>query len=361
MRKSPLAVVYNQEANTARINLYGVIGGSWWSYDEDPLTASDFQRALANAEQNSDRIEIFIHSPGGDVWEGLGICNSIKASKKYQNIHIFNAGLCASMGAVILSSAKNGNRHLSKASLTMFHSASTIAWGNAMEMREVADQLEVHDDVLADIIADAFGKKMADIKSEYFDGKDHWKSAQSLVDAGFADLIDFPTENIPEDIQNKSFDKVAAIFKIKPENIQNLNTENNMFGNKFSKLTALAKVAAKDLTQDQVDAVNTQIAEAEIEGCTLVLDSELEETSNKVTNLETENGTLKTSVTEKETEIANLKTKVSDLEKKLGKPADEGNTPPPTGDDNQPEGEKPPVDNFETSTDRALKKLTGEA
>jgi ATP-dependent Clp protease protease subunit len=357
MKMSPLALVYNQETQTARINLYGVIGGSWWSYDEDPLTASDFQRALAKAEQNAERIDIYIHSPGGDVWEGLGICNSIKASKKYHNIHIYNAGLCASMGATILSAAKKGNRHVAKASLTMFHSASTIAWGNAVEMREVADQLDIHDNVLADIIADAFGKKMEDIKAEFFDGKDHWKSAQDLVDAGFADIIEFETEAVPQDIQNKSFDKVAAIFKVKPENIKTTNTNPDMslFTNKLKKMHALAKVAAAAITAEQVEEINTEIAEAEIEGVTLVLDTDLAETvadAEKVPALEA-------SVTAKDTEIGNLKTQVANLQKELKKPADDAGNPPPKGDDEQPEGDKPPVENYATSVDAELKKYLG--
>lgn len=57
---------------------------------------------------------------------------------------------------------------------------------------------------------------------------------------------------------------------------QKLKQSNTMFGNKFPKMAALAKVAAGSITADQVQAVNEEIVAANIEGVTLCLNSELE-------------------------------------------------------------------------------------
>src|SRR5690606_26193785 len=102
-----------------------------------------------------------------------------------------------------------------------------------------------------------------------------------------------------------------------------------------------------NMTAELVQAANTEIAEAEIEGVTLVLDSELEAATTKVTGLET-------SVTEKDTEIQNLKNEIEALKKK---PA-ASSTQPPADDDNIPDGKE--VEDFTTSTDKEYASIWGE-
>src|SRR5690606_7048273 len=97
------------------------------------------------------------------------------------------------------------------------------------------------------------------------------------------------------------------------------------------------------------EAANTEIAEAEIEGVTLVLDSELEATSTKVTDLEQ-------SITDKDTEIQNLKTELETLKKK---PSGSATQPPATGD-NIPDGkEGDEVEDYSTSIDKEYQSMWG--
>lgn len=105
---------------------------------------------------------------------------------------------------------------------------------------------------------------------------------------------------------------------------QQLKQSNKMFGfNKFSKLSALAKVAAASITADQVKAVNEEIVAEGIEGVTLCLDSDLEKidaenkgatkahddlkvTGSQVITLQTENETLAAAKKSAEADVVSM-------------------------------------------------------
>jgi ATP-dependent Clp endopeptidase proteolytic subunit ClpP len=341
MRKPSLSVIKNQSISKGEIHLYGIIGDSW--YSEDPLTARKFIKELYALETQFDDIDIHINSPGGDVWEGLAIANAIKASKK--NINTYNDGIAASMAATIFCAGKK--TYAAKGSLLMIHSASTVSWGNSGDMKEAAEFLDKHDDVLASFFADKSGLTIEEVKEKWFDYKDHYLTAQEAADLNLVDLVEtYEAEGIPEGVTNMPLHKVAALYH--PTQAENQNQ--NMFGNKFKNLAALAKVAASAITADQVAKANTEIAESEIEGVTLVLDSELEEVSNKVTNLETQ-------VSEKDAKITQLEATVAEQKAKIDGAAGVPPTNPPAGDDKLPTDKV--EDSFETSFDREVKAAKG--
>lgn len=354
MKKPSLSVVRNETDLSASIFLYGIIGDYW---QEDPLTASRFMKELTALESKYNTVNVHINSPGGDVWEGLAICNAIKASKK--DIHTWNDGLAASMAATILVSAKDGNRHAAKGSITMIHCASTFTWGNSEDLRETANALDTHDDVLASFFADATGKTEDEVKALWFDYKDHYLTAQEAADYGLVKIESYESEKVPENIKNMSMQKVAALY-----NPQIAVTNNDhMFGNKFKNLSALAKVAAADITAAQLQAINDEIVAQEIQGVTLVLDTELETAANAVA----QNTTLTAQVTEKDQKITDLtaeldaqKAIVAEQTKKLGKPVEDAGAPPVTKTDTTPKDKKDDEPSYETSYDREMKAVLGK-
>lgn len=353
MNKPPLKVIKNEAGNSAQIFIYGIIGDYW--YDDHTLTARKFQQQLS-ALFDVPEIHVHINSPGGDVYEGLAIANSILSSKKV--IHTHNDGICASMAAVILASAKKDHRHAAKGSLTMFHSASTIAWGNAEQLREDADMLEKHDEALAEIVAEAMGKTMAEIKALYFDGKDHWLTATELEKEGFLTIDDYTADNVPDNATAMKFDKIAAHFRGTAPTPQN-NTEHMFGNNKFKSLSALAKVAVADINADKVKAINDEIEAEGIPGITVVLDSELETVTAEAGKVPGLNSKVKDltdqAVTDQQT-IKDLKAEVAAFG---GKPAEEATSPAKKETDTTTE-EKPVVDDFETSFDREVKAAFGK-
>jgi ATP-dependent Clp protease protease subunit len=360
-----LTVVRNEAKREATIRLYGVIGDYWFS-DGDPLTAQQFQKELTSLEKDFDVINIRINSPGGSVWEGLAIANAIKASRK--EIHTYNDGLAASMASVILASAKAGNRHAAKGSILMLHSASTIAWGNAEGMRETADMLDTHDEVLAGFFADASGKSVEDIKAAYFDGKDHYLTATEAHAEGFLIAEDYASDTMPENIKDMSHEQIAALYQpqAKQEDeevstslmakieakIKSLLNPNNI-EMKFPKLEALAKLGVENVKPEMVEAVKTELAEAQIEGVSIVMDAEL---TKLTTDLADSNSLVQQSVSDlaaKDATIVAKDAEIVSLKAKLAAPADEaGSVDTDAADDIAGKGV---VNEFETSFDREIK------
>lgn len=350
MSKTALRVVKN-EANKkeASIYLYGVIGDFWFS-DNDPLTARKFLKTLSALEATHDVIHVHINSPGGDVFEGLGICNAIISSKK--EIHTWNDGLCASMGASILLSAKKGYRHAAKASMMMLHNASTICWGNAQNMRDTADMLDTTDLTLCNIIGEAAGISAEAAVAKYMDYKDHWLSSAEAETEGFVTIEDYAVVDMPDNVEDLTMDQVAAFYHPKIKNqINNQDPDMGLLSNnKLKKLHALAKVAAEAITQEQVEEVNTELAEAEIEGLTLVKDADLQETieaAAKIPALEAQVTTL----TAEAARVKDLEAEVATLKAELKKPAADPASVDTDGQDDIPPADQAPAYNM-TSVDK---------
>lgn len=329
-------IVRNEAKGSADIFLYGIVGDYW--YSDSSVNARNLQYQMSLV---SDFAIINIHlcGPGGDVHEGLLMVNIIKASKK--EIHIWNDGICCSMMAIMLMAAvKKERRHAARASLTMFHKASTIAWGNSTELRETADVLDKHDDVLMDVICDATGWTMDEVRTKWFDGKDHWLTAAEGAALGLFIIEDYEIQPIPENPQTQTLEKIAAFWAPKNGNQPtttpaHLNNENmsiltNLIGSDFTKLTALGKVAVNDRTTEALVEANKELESKGITGMTLVYDNDLQETitnSNKVAGLETKVTDLETSITNKDTEIEELKKTIKDQKAKLGFPVEEADAP----------------------------------
>ena len=76
--------------------LYGEISDSSWFGDE--VTPAQFQKDLA-ALGDIDNLDIFINSPGGDVFAGITIYNMLKRHKAAKTVHV--DGLAASSASIV--------------------------------------------------------------------------------------------------------------------------------------------------------------------------------------------------------------------------------------------------------------------
>lgn len=374
MKQPFFKVVSNKTDKAGRINIYGFIGDYW----EKANTATNFEKEFRALEENHDRIDIYINSPGGSVWEGLPIFNTIKASTK--EVHTYVNGIAFSMGFMILLAAKNGRRHAFKGAMGMAHNTSTWDYGNAKQLRTQANELDKYDNVLGSLIADCTGKTLEQVKKDWLNYEDHFFTPDEMKAEGFVNHIEEDeASDMPENVRNLSMSQVAAFYNERMEEpsqsfmdkvlskIPGFSTGNtsqqqsdNMFGNKFKNLNALAKVAAASITAEALAAANTEIAENEIEGVTLVLDSELETVTNRNTQLEANAKTDADKIKDLEGQVANLTREVDAFKAKDKAPASEASAPVSKGNDSIPEGEGgSKVENFETSADRDLKQLFG--
>ena len=161
--------------------LYGEISDVSWFGDE--VTPAQFQKDLS-ALGDIDTLDVFINSPGGDVFAGITIYNMLKRHKAAKTIHV--DGLAASSASIV---AMAGDRVvMPRAATMMIHNAWALAVGNKARMRAMAEELERIDGQLAGIYADRTGKDAATVAA--WMETERWMSGEEALADGFADEIE---------------------------------------------------------------------------------------------------------------------------------------------------------------------------
>lgn len=139
---------------------------------------------LASEDPNRD-IQLYINSPGGSVYDGLAIYDTMNFIKP--DVATIGIGLQASMGAFLLSSGAKGKRSVLPHSRIMIHQPSSGTRGMVTD-QEISLRESVRiKDLLTDIMAKNTGKKRAAIRADM--ERDHWMSAKEAVEYGLADTI----------------------------------------------------------------------------------------------------------------------------------------------------------------------------
>jgi len=207
-------VITTTNGDVAEILLYGIIGQEYWwrESDEDDITDIAFIKKLRELEKDYDRINIRINSPGGSVYHGNAIISAIQNSKA--EIHTYNDGLAASMGADIWLAAKH--RHMAKNAMMMIHSPSSWVWGTAKQMRKEAELLDKIEYTIIVVTAEALGMDEEEVKEKYYDYEDHWFNAKDCKELGFISKVeDYESENVIDGIEKMSFKQIMAHFSTK--------------------------------------------------------------------------------------------------------------------------------------------------
>jgi ATP-dependent Clp protease protease subunit len=135
---------------------------------------------------SDEDISIYIDSPGGSVYSGLGLLDVMEYVKP--EIVTINTGLAASMAAVILCCGTKGKRKALKRSRTMIHQPLGYGgWSQASDMEIEAREINDLKKELYEIISDRTGQKYDKV---YKDGdRDYWMNAKSAKDYGMIDEI----------------------------------------------------------------------------------------------------------------------------------------------------------------------------
>lgn len=176
--------VRNVSSSEAEIDIYGEIGGfSWWD-DDDTVSASSFRKELKKLD-DKDLVTVHINSPGGSVFEGLAIYNALKQHPS--TIKVVVDALAASAASFIAMAADEGQLVMARNAIMMIHDASGAGWGNAAEMRELADVLDMHSDNIADIYAQRSGEDKVFWRTAMV--AETWYTGTEAVDAGLADSV----------------------------------------------------------------------------------------------------------------------------------------------------------------------------
>lgn len=250
-------VVKNEASREATIYLYGVIGGIDFNTWEEINTANLFANEFREVEKDADTIHVRINTPGGSVFEGLAIYNTLINSDK--KIVTYNDGLCASMGALILLAGDE--IHAFPNSLLMIHNSSNGYWGNKKEVEEQLQASDKIDKALGTAIEERLEISSEEVAKDYLNYTDNWYNADEAIEIGFYDvIIEKKKAQVPENVQNMNtsqrFEQYAAMtFKIPTQKIKTTNTMSKKPAS-FPRLEAALGLSAPLATNDNGSYIN---------------------------------------------------------------------------------------------------------
>jgi ATP-dependent Clp protease protease subunit len=139
---------------------------------------------LESTDASKD-IQIYINSPGGSVYAGLGIYDTMQFIKP--DVATINTGIAASMGAVLLCAGAENKRSGLPHSRVMIHQPMGGAKGQADDILITAQQIVKLKEELYNIISKHTGK---DYDKIYEDGdRDFWMDANQALEYNMIDEI----------------------------------------------------------------------------------------------------------------------------------------------------------------------------
>jgi ATP-dependent protease ClpP protease subunit len=172
--KQPVNLVQN--AADASLYIYDVISSDWG------VGAAQVVEAIAQAG-NAKTLNIYVNSPGGDVFESRAIMAAIDRFPGKTVCHIDS--LCASAATSIALSCDEV--HMADGALFMVHNASTMVWGDKTAMRDTADLLQKIELSIIKDYTSKTGKPDAEITALM--DAETWMTAAEALANGFVDSV----------------------------------------------------------------------------------------------------------------------------------------------------------------------------
>ncbi|WP_395593076.1 ClpP-like prohead protease/major capsid protein fusion protein (plasmid) [Pseudomonas sp. B26140] len=229
---------------TLEIMMYDEIGA--WG-----ITAKQFVLDLLAAGDVS-QINVRIHSPGGDVFEGMAIYNALKGHPAYVSVYI--DGLAASMASVV---AMAGDRvYIPANAMMMIHKPWGVQGGDAEAMRQYAALLDKVESNLVQAYVAKTGKTSEEIHALL--SAETWMEGGEAVAAGFADVLIEPLK-VAASLTSK---RMQEFTNMPPEAA--LQTLMNPRGNALAQPVPAVPVAAAGETPEQIRAqIQAEVVAAE--------------------------------------------------------------------------------------------------
>jgi ATP-dependent Clp protease, protease subunit len=130
-------------------------------------------------------IQIYLNSPGGSVYAGLGIYDTMQFIEP--DVATICTGMAASMGAVLMCAGAKGKRSALKHARVMIHQPMGGAQGQASDIEITAREIQKLKKELYDIIAEHSGK---DYETVWKDSdRDYWMTAEEAREYGMVDEV----------------------------------------------------------------------------------------------------------------------------------------------------------------------------
>ena len=156
----------------------------------EPVTSDSANRIVAQllfleADDPEKDIFLYINSPGGSVYDGLGIFDTMQHVKP--DVHTVCVGLAASMGAFLLCAGTKGKRSSLLHSRIMIHQPLGGARGQASDIRIQADEILFIKGKLNKELSDRTGQPIETIREDT--DRDFYMSPSEAVEYGIIDNV----------------------------------------------------------------------------------------------------------------------------------------------------------------------------
>lgn len=160
--------------------IYDVIGEDWWT--GGGVTAKSVQAAL-DGMKGASGLDIFINSPGGDIFEAKAIYAQLRRFSGERVVHV--DGIAASAATFI---AMAGDRIVTAPAATwMIHEVWAFTGGRAADFRAMADTLDMENATFAETYSKRSGQSIEDVRA--WMAAETWMNAAEAKTRGFTDEI----------------------------------------------------------------------------------------------------------------------------------------------------------------------------
>ncbi|PWT97301.1 MAG: ATP-dependent Clp protease proteolytic subunit [Bacteroidetes bacterium] len=143
------------------------------------------QLLFLDSTDRSRDIQMYINSPGGSVYAGLGVYDTMQYLSA--DIATICTGIAASMAAVLMCAGAKGKRTALKHSRIMMHQPSAGAGGQASDILITVNEVKKLKKELYDVIAYHSGQPADKIAADF--DRDFWMTAQESKDYGLVDEV----------------------------------------------------------------------------------------------------------------------------------------------------------------------------
>ncbi len=150
------------------------------------------QLLLLSAEDQDRDISLYINSPGGSVYDGMAIYDTMQFIKN--DVATIALGMAASMGQMLLCAGTRGKRYALPHARIMMHQASGGIGGTAADIAIQAEQMIYTKRLMQELIAQHTGQTIEQIE---LDGdRDRWFTAEQAREYGFIDHVITATSQV---------------------------------------------------------------------------------------------------------------------------------------------------------------------
>jgi ATP-dependent Clp protease protease subunit len=153
--------------------------------DNDVANVINAQLLFLAAEDPKKDIQLYINSPGGSVYAGLSILDTMNFIKP--DVATICVGMAASMGAVLLAGGEKGKRKALPNSRIMIHQVLGGTEGQASDIKIQAEEILKLKDSLNQILAERTGQKFEKIEKDT--DRDYYMSSQVAKEYGLIDDV----------------------------------------------------------------------------------------------------------------------------------------------------------------------------